>query len=1340
MRNSLSQVEKVDSGSQDTAADELIPPNHKPPGSRPSNQPGLEDDQEIPLADKRDPNRSKSSLSQNCLDSPRAASPWLLPSTRSSSSQAPVANLPPLASLSQPPRNTNMVKHKHRDGLYGMLKQATGGSSPAPRRHSPDQFESQVPQASASRKKRKESKNPKNDPFTLMDEDEQAHDGEVEIRGTPASSHKRTERRHNVNSSYEEIIQETQRQDTPWKSRRISRKKKKDIDDAVSSDRPSSSASSIPAEVSGRILDRPSTPESARVKNAVSIRKDNPAQTNSSHQFGLRSSKKPSRRRRRRHPIENTVSATNSPAQTVQPSTQMSLDDKARQVLVVSSRRADDDHVKNTPQAGHDHDSSSLQDSHGREKRDQCIPESPLNMKTAKRTPVGGTQSGVVTEGSSVTHKMSGIGHAHTSHTTKDGSVDDDSHTNIKAGYTPQDEDDESWSPVSQPMFSTLDVPDHNDSEIGYAVEETVGDEAGSSGSREDSNSTNLRSPPRFFDGEFSFNHEGEASNEQFNGIDQENGEVNHEDKDFVTHEMKNRQAHLDASKSASEIHDLASTPQETRILQAGDHVTMSSPQLRPLGDASGIDELPESPAHKRKMKKQQRKKRLTAAADVSTETGEKENVGMDDAIPRSQPDAVSGVLSQDLSLCEAKTPSQEKKKRRKKESKISWRENLAAAKADQHSHHGSPKPLPSLSGEIEGELEANQSPATKKNKKKKQKREMQKKLDIFNNENRNRIEMKDFMLESSHPTEAETKERKGSPKRKTDKGKRELRDVESSGLGKPDMDVSMANTEASLPDDEVSRDYPEEAPSQLSKPNGDTSDVVRGAESSPEDGELPNVTQLDDVMMDFEPDVEDNTLVTVPDHSEQENGVPIAQPERDDQNTPPRRSKRLQKPEQPLGDRPSAAASLPQPTTKSRVGKPIAQVNKTRKSKSGLVGNCKTISLEVERIKVQPLPGNTFLQGVLSEEEKQAFAQTIKSFQIQKGLTQYEVNEMVKDHPHKTGSHVQLWNALILAVPHRKTAKLRDYARKNFHNYVARGRWTPEQDEELIDLHNKFGDSWVSIGAQINRHPEDVRDRWRNHLSWGKQMRSGKWTAQEENELIHLVRKAVVRISKDRQKHPNKYPTGENSDQLVDFKMIGQSMSTKRSRLQCLYKWNHVKGITVGVQRKSGVAEESDEQDLKNPSLAEKGAKYHEMTAADKLEIVRGVQSLEVGKDDLIRWEKAVGPQIRHRFHPKALELAWLRMKARVPGHERLSLGAICDKLIKMYENAGDEAEQRESGLDERFDAQAIISPSSRKPGFISRKEKRKKRKLDRSGDDGLTHKRKKQADATDVSAEFVA
>lgn len=72
------------------------------------------------------------------------------------------------------------------------------------------------------------------------------------------------------------------------------------------------------------------------------------------------------------------------------------------------------------------------------------------------------------------------------------------------------------------------------------------------------------------------------------------------------------------------------------------------------------------------------------------------------------------------------------------------------------------------------------------------------------------------------------------------------------------------------------------------------------------------------------------------------------------------------------------------------------------------------------------------------------------------------------------------------------------------------KGSWTEEEDENLRKGIAQFGEGkWTKIAAGVGRPSGDCKDRWTKQLGGGKAelLKKGKWSKEEEEQLVELHR-----------------------------------------------------------------------------------------------------------------------------------------------------------------------------------------------------------------------------------------
>ncbi|KAK1767317.1 hypothetical protein QBC33DRAFT_537974 [Phialemonium atrogriseum] len=202
------------------------------------------------------------------------------------------------------------------------------------------------------------------------------------------------------------------------------------------------------------------------------------------------------------------------------------------------------------------------------------------------------------------------------------------------------------------------------------------------------------------------------------------------------------------------------------------------------------------------------------------------------------------------------------------------------------------------------------------------------------------------------------------------------------------------------------------------------------------------------------------------------------------------------------------------------------------------------------------------YRRGPLMPSEIAQVTEAIEQFQSERRMEQYALNVMIHENPkHGRPLHRELWQRVQNACPTRPRKKLINWSRLQFHNFVGRGRWTAEQDEELRQMVKIHGKKWSVIGGLINRHPNDARDRWRNYLVCSDNWKTNMWSEEESTKFISIVSESLRVAQNMREEDPhNESLRVLSNEQLIDWGFVSESMAFTRSRLQCQEKWKRIR------------------------------------------------------------------------------------------------------------------------------------------------------------------------------------
>ncbi|XWW96830.1 hypothetical protein V2A60_004810 [Cordyceps javanica] len=403
-----------------------------------------------------------------------------------------------------------------------------------------------------------------------------------------------------------------------------------------------------------------------------------------------------------------------------------------------------------------------------------------------------------------------------------------------------------------------------------------------------------------------------------------------------------------------------------------------------------------------------------------------------------------------------------------------------------------------------------------------------------------------------------------------------------------------------------------------------------------------------------------------------------------------PRRARSTRKKSKPTYfDQPVTDASL---EAFEQLPSPSSITPKPRRMKSAAAKKGPRRQRKADRLKDlfnEPAPRSSYTQGKFSEAELSRIAHAIESFRAEYDMEQREVNEMIQA-PGGTSAgeaHAQLWLRIFAECPDRHRQKVINIARKKFHNFVARGTWTFEQDNELSGLINQHGTKWAHIAGIINRHPEDIRDRYRNYLVCGGAQKKEPWSDEEEARLTQLIQDAMKDIDEIREKDPTKEILKRPYEELVDWQNISELMERTRSRLQCITKW---KSMNLRIQTQDKLASTEPDSNI-SFRLDKARRQLEDMPETEKYRLVLAINSTSASPTDKVPWQKLCDKQFRNLWHRSTLELVWSRLVKSVPGSAMRTVRECAQFLVDAYDQAGELPNIAGAGWDDEEEMQLI-------------------------------------------------
>ncbi|NWV14444.1 SNPC4 protein, partial [Ptilonorhynchus violaceus] len=193
-----------------------------------------------------------------------------------------------------------------------------------------------------------------------------------------------------------------------------------------------------------------------------------------------------------------------------------------------------------------------------------------------------------------------------------------------------------------------------------------------------------------------------------------------------------------------------------------------------------------------------------------------------------------------------------------------------------------------------------------------------------------------------------------------------------------------------------------------------------------------------------------------------------------------------------------------------------------------------------------------------------------------------------------RVGSHIP-YKKIAYYMEGRDSAQLIYRWTKSVDPSLKKGRWTPEEDAMLMAAVKNYGErDWYKIRTEVpGRSDAQCRDRYLKSLHWD--VKKGKWSLEEEEQLIELV-----------QKHG-----------LGHWSKIASELP-HRTGSQCLSKWQLMigskvlwKSCYVTIPKRSGATKRRHTEESSSPSESS-SEEDMELDLADSSEEEEEVTSME--------------------------------------------------------------------------------------------------------------------------------
>ncbi len=119
------------------------------------------------------------------------------------------------------------------------------------------------------------------------------------------------------------------------------------------------------------------------------------------------------------------------------------------------------------------------------------------------------------------------------------------------------------------------------------------------------------------------------------------------------------------------------------------------------------------------------------------------------------------------------------------------------------------------------------------------------------------------------------------------------------------------------------------------------------------------------------------------------------------------------------------------------------------------------------------------FKKGKFSDQEVTILIKSILQYAYSNQLSFNELKEKLLHKQKKTKKYI--WPTICKSLPDRPVKSISDFIHRLLSPQNYKGVWSESEIQKLLYLYNIHGSKWKLISEELNRHPENVRDKWKN-------------------------------------------------------------------------------------------------------------------------------------------------------------------------------------------------------------------------------------------------------------------
>lgn len=287
---------------------------------------------------------------------------------------------------------------------------------------------------------------------------------------------------------------------------------------------------------------------------------------------------------------------------------------------------------------------------------------------------------------------------------------------------------------------------------------------------------------------------------------------------------------------------------------------------------------------------------------------------------------------------------------------------------------------------------------------------------------------------------------------------------------------------------------------------------------------------------------------------------------------------------------------------------------------------------------------------------EEAALDQFIADYESIKKFTRKQTCERIWTNGRRKDD---FWINICKVLPYRTRSSIYKHVRRRYHIFDQRGKWTPQEDQQLAKLCVDKEGQWSAIGKIMKRMPEDCRDRWRNYIKCGNNRVSNKWSLEEESMLKRVIatmleetdtyyeRKDKDSINSNREgdiqsQNSNRKPnsTKPTFKDVINWTVVSERMGGTRSRIQCRYKWNKL---------------------IRKQALS----KIELITTSEKRWLVEKLRDLGFTDESQVDWDELASLQ-GSKWTGLELKVCYEKMRTMIKSYKFLPVNEVAKTLLE--------------------------------------------------------------------------